>query len=384
MKVCFVSHSAAKGGAERALLELLETLKDRGVECYVLLPSDGPLRDDLRVLGVDHYVLPYKRWMSKNSPLWKRIGRIVINLAMIIPVAVKIKKWGCEVVYTNTITECIGAFVAFLLRRPHVWHIHEFGYEHHRLIYDLGEKLSLWLMDKLSAVCIANSHVVAQKYMKYIPLEKLKTVYQSVSVKPQALDNQVFPMIERGAKSEIKCIIVGALSEGKRQEDAIRAIDVLVRYKGIKASLLIVGDGDPKYREYLHNLVTENHLNEYVAFAGYVENPFPLIQASDVLLMCSENEAFGRVTIEGMMAGKPVIGARSGGTAELIHDGFNGFLYSLKDYKELAEKIYYLFEHPSDMRLMGENAKKWAENRFTKDRYGKEVLNILVELVRKY
>jgi len=33
---------------------------------------------------------------------------------------------------------------------------------------------------------------------------------------------------------------------------------------------------------------------------------------------------------------------------------------------------------------MGENAKKWAENRFTKDRYGKEVLNNLVELVRKY
>jgi len=66
MKVCFVSHSAAKGGAERALLELLETLKDRGVECYVLLPSDGPLCDDLRVLGVDQYVLPYQWWMGKT------------------------------------------------------------------------------------------------------------------------------------------------------------------------------------------------------------------------------------------------------------------------------------------------------------------------------
>ena len=82
-----------------------------------MLSSDGPLCDDLRVLGVDHYVLPYKWWMSKNSPLWKRMRRMLVNLAMIIPVAVMIKKWGCEVVYTNTITECIGAFVAFLLRR---------------------------------------------------------------------------------------------------------------------------------------------------------------------------------------------------------------------------------------------------------------------------
>jgi len=384
MKVCFVSHSAAKGGAERALLELLEVLKDNGVECYVLLPSNGPLCDDLKRLGIEFHVSCYKWWMSKNLPLWKRIGRTIINFAMTIPIAVKIKRWKCDVVYINTITICIGAFAAFLLGKPNVWHIHEFGYEDHRLTFDLGEKLSLWLMDKLSAVCIANSNVVAQKYMKYISPGKLKTVYQSVSVKSQSLSEENFSFRKVDKDGEIRCIIVGALQEGKRQEDAIRAVDVLVHNKGLNAKLLIVGDGDSKYREYLHNLVAENRLNDHVTFTGYVENPFSLMQTSDVLLMCSENEAFGRVTIEGMLAGKPVIGARSGGTAELIRDGFNGYLYTPKDYRELAEKVYYLFEHPDDTRLMGENAKKWAEQRFTKDRYGKEILDILAQIVHKY
>lgn len=63
--------------------------------------------------------------------------------------------------------------------------------------------------------------------------------------------------------------------------------------------------------------------------------------------------------------------------------GLTDFCIRPRIIKNSRKKIYYLFEHPSDMRLMGENAKKWAENRFTKDRYGKEVLNILVKLVRK-
>lgn len=376
MKVCFISHSSAKGGAERALLELLEALEERGVRCYVLLPSNGPIVDELKKLGVDFCILPYKCWMGVNSPLWKRMGRTIINLAVTIPVAMRIKRWKCDVVYTNTITVCVGAFAASLLRIPHVWHIHEFGYEHHRLVFDFGEKLSLWLMNWLSSIFIANSNAVAQKYQQYIDPSKLRVIYQSVSV-PQNISTEEVPV---ATNTGIRCVIVGALQEGKRQEEAILAIGELV-HAGIDAELLIVGDGNPKYRDYLQKLVSENELDRYVKFIGYVENPFPFVKSADVVLMCSRNEAFGRVTVEAMKIGKPVIGARSGGTIELIRDGFNGFLYTPGDYKELATKIKYLYEHPDVVRDMGYNGLQWAMERFTKERYGEEVLAVLGQLV---
>ena len=380
MKVCFISHSSAKGGAERALLELLEALKGNGVECCVLLPSDGPLVNELKKLGVDFCTLPYKWWMGVKTPFWKRLGRTVINLAVTIPVAMKIKRWKCDVVYTNTITVCVGAFAAPLVRLPHVWHIHEFGYEDHRLVFDLREKLSLWLMNRLSYVFIANSNAVAQKYAQHIPPHKLKMVYQSVSVKQRFLNSQVSFSEQPDKEAGIRCVIVGALQEGKRQEEAILAIGELV-HAGIDAELFIVGHGNLKYQDYLQKLVSENELDRYVKFIGYVENPFPFVKSADVVLMCSRNEAFGRVTVEAIKIGKPVIGARSGGTIELIRDGFNGFLYTPGDYKELAAKIKYLYEHPDVVRDMGKNGLQWTKEYFTQERYGEEVLTILQQLM---
>lgn len=381
MKVCFVSHSpSTKGGAEKALLELIDTLKKWGIECHVFLPCCGPLAEQLRKLGATCSTLPYKWWMGKNSPTWKRLARIALNLALMIPLAMRIKRERCDVVYTNTITVCVGALAAKLLRLPHVWHIHEFGYEDHGLTFDLGPKISLWLMDRLSTVCIANSYAVAEKYSRYIDPSKMKVIYQAVKISQDVPIEKI--EVDTAPGKEIKCVIVGSLQEGKRQEDAVKAMAELKK-AGIKAKLFIVGDGDPNYREYLRNLVVTNNLDDMVTFVEYTENPFPFMQSANVALMCSKHEAFGRVTIEAMKLGKPVVGARSGGTVELIQDGFNGLLYTPGDYKELADKIKYLHDHPDIAQQMGRNAQKWAKERFNQDRYGTEVLTILRQFAKQ-
>ena len=376
MKVCFISHSAAKGGAERSLLELVDVLREKGIEVYVVLPVHGPLVEELTKRGIAFCILPYKWWMGKDSPTWKRMGRILLNLVTIIPLVLRIKRWECDVVCTNTVTICVGAFAARFLKLPHLWFIHEFAYEHHGLLFDLGSKLSLWLINHLSTMCIVNSNAVAHKYQHYIDPSKLRVIYQSVTV-PKDISAEEAPV---ATNTGIRCVIVGALQEGKRQEEAILSIGELV-HVGINAELFIVGDGNPKYRDYLQKLVSGNELDRYVKFIGYVENPFPFVKSADVVLMCSRNEAFGRVTVEAMKIGKPVIGARSGGTIELIREGFNGFLYTPGDYKELAAKIKYLYEHPDVVRDMGKNGQQWTKERFTQERYGEEVLTILQQLM---
>ena len=374
LKICFILNTSRKGGAERAVLELIDALKGRQVEYYAIVPNNGPLLNEFNNRQIPHATFPYKWWMDAR-PCWKRLAITLWNFLMVIPIAAKIRQWDCDLILTNTMAVGVGALAAKLLRRPHVWYIHEFpqglGVEFH-----LGPRISFWLMDKLSAVCIVNSGAVAQYYQEFIPHSKLKVVYQSVSVNSVANFENFAPKANAG----MRCIMVGSIYEGKRQEDAIRAIGELV-HKGMKIDLTIVGGSYREYQIFLENLVKENGLMKHVKFTGYVENPFPLIQNSDVLLVCSRCEGFGRVAVEAMMAGKPVIGTKSGGTTELIREGFNGFLYTPLNYLELAEKIEYLYQHPEVRREMGNNARQWSSERFNQDRYGEEMLAILKQVI---
>jgi glycosyltransferase involved in cell wall biosynthesis len=124
-----------------------------------------------------------------------------------------------------------------------------------------------------------------------------------------------------------------------------------------------------------------NNIQDRIEFVGYVNNSSAYLKAANVVLVCSRCEAFGRVTVEGMLAGKPVIGSRCGGTAELLMDGFNGFGYTPGDADDLAEKIQHLRAHPADAAVMGENAATWAAAQFNLDRYGEEMWSYLQPLI---
>ena len=104
------------------------------------------------------------------------------------------------------------------------------------------------------------------------------------------------------------------------------------------------------------------------------------MRSADVILVFSRSEAFGRVTIEAMIAGKPVIGARSGATAELIQNGVNGLLYSVGDPESLAAEIRYLHDNPKVADQLGKNARKWVEEHFSQDRYSEKILSVLASI----
>jgi glycosyltransferase involved in cell wall biosynthesis len=171
-------------------------------------------------------------------------------------------------------------------------------------------------------------------------------------------------------------VMVGSLQAGKRQEDAVRAL-ALLRDQGLKAGLWLVGGGGRQYTAYLQELVREHDLTGQVRFWGQVGNAYPYIQEADALILASRCEAFARVTVEAMKAGKPVIGARSGGTVEQIRDGFNGFLYRPRDYQDLAGRIRYLAGDPEAAREMGRQGRHWALATFTRERYRDNLVSIL-------
>ena len=382
MKVCFISHTAGRGGAELSLLELIDELSQRGVECTCVLPAHGPLEDLLADRGVETTVVRYKRWLHPRKPFFKRVRRILFGyLPDSFHLAAAIRRSGCDVVYTNTVAVCVGAFAAKLAGKPHVWHIREFGYADHGLSFDLGERASRKLIGWLSSVCIANSRAVADDYRPHLGDTEVKVIYNAVEVPiPQTEPPTNTVWRHEGA---FRCAIVGILASGKGQEDAIRAMVHLSKMK-VPAELLLVGDGvESEYGKALRGLVEQHDLGDRVHLIGYSNDPLSLMQSADVVLVCARQEAFGRTTVEAMKLGKPVIGTRSGGTLELVQNGKTGFLYEPRDAKELASKIGQLHANPSLCESMGANASLHARERFSRKTYGNEVEDVLRRILTR-
>jgi glycosyltransferase involved in cell wall biosynthesis len=374
-KVCFFLPSAHRDGAELSALECMDALKELGVQCNVVLPQKGQLITDLKQRQIPYQIIPYKVWIEPPVPLWKRLLVTFWNLLITYCATFMVGRWKCDLMISNTINICVGAFVAKLWGLPHIWYIREFGYEDHGWQFHLGDKLSLWIMNRLSVLCLTVSRAVAKKYQASITPSKVHFLYQPIDV-DLSFCSEVF--LDK-KQFQLTCIIVGRLQEGKRQEDAIRAIGEL-KDQGIKAQLWIVGGGDPDYINFLNILVHEKTLEDHVRFIGQVHNAFPYIQKADILLLCSRCEAFARVVVEAMKAGNPVIGTKSGGTMEQVKDGFNGFLYKPRDHRELAAKIKYLHDHPNKAKEMGKNGWQWAIETFTQKRYKEGITRILEQI----
>jgi glycosyltransferase involved in cell wall biosynthesis len=88
-----------------------------------------------------------------------------------------------------------------------------------------------------------------------------------------------------------------------------------------------------------------------------------------LFVLPSTSEGLGRVVIEAMAAGTPVIGSDVGGIPEIVKNGVTGFLVPPKDEITLADRIRWVLEHPEETREMGRHAHAFAEGFFSTDLY---------------
>jgi glycosyltransferase involved in cell wall biosynthesis len=94
-----------------------------------------------------------------------------------------------------------------------------------------------------------------------------------------------------------------------------------------------------------------------VKFLGWRDDIHELMQIFDVLVLPSLNEGMGRVIVEAMAAGKPVIASKVGGIPDLVRHNSTGILVPPADKVKLASAITRLVDHPHEARRMGELAR---------------------------
>lgn len=375
MRVAWVAHTSDHMGAERVMIEAVKGIGSLGVDCHVVLPWKSHVARAWDDLDVPRTTAPVA-WWSYPGPLGPiRRALIIARVAKSTAILLRrLRQIRPDLVITNTSVTPAAAFASKLLGIRHVWYIHEFGREDHGLHFALGRSLSLRAIAWLSDRVIVNSRAVGAHYADILPEAKTRLLHCGVEA-PK------FRELPRQGIESFKLVIVGRLSPGKRQEDAIRAVAILQK-KRLASHLTIVGPVDGTcvaYAAYLKQLAVELGVATTISFVGEMESPFPYFAAAQLSLTCSRREAFGRVTVEAMKVGVPVIGARGGGTVDLIKDGFNGFLYSPCDPVDLARKIEIVMRDPALRRAMGVNAQRWATEMFDVKKYAAGLLSILHE-----
>lgn len=380
-KVCFVAHSSAMRGAERALLEAIEALQSYPIQAHVFVPGDGPFVGELNGLGVEYSLYPALPWTSARRTLGKRTAKCLLMLPLALHLASLLRREHCQLVYTNTVTIPTGALASALLGLPHVWHIHEFGQEDHGFEFDPDQHTMKWFFQRYGGFFVFNSKKVADKYVRWLELDfepaRWRVIYQSVTplVGQRNATTPLVPAFER------VLTLVGALEDGKGHRDALFAVRLL-KDRGIHVGLILVGEGSK--RQFLSETAAELGIADRLLFTGTVDNVTDFYDMADVVLVCSKSEAFGRVAVEGMLRGRPIICTGSGGLSEIVVDGETGLYYEGENSVDLADRIQFLFEHQDFALRMAKRGQEWATHNFTKERYGKELFEVIRNVLQQY
>jgi len=102
----------------------------------------------------------------------------------------------------------------------------------------------------------------------------------------------------------------------------------------------------------------------------------------DIFVLSSLKEHFGRVIIEAMGCGKPVIATNAGGVPEIVKDGYTGILVPPRNSDALARAIIDLSKDKKKVELMGDRGRKTAEELFSIEANVKKIEHIYESLLK--
>jgi len=158
---------------------------------------------------------------------------------------------------------------------------------------------------------------------------------------------------------------VARIWEGKGHETLLRAF---ARLFGAcpRARLAIIGGGPG--RAGLERRSSDMGLSSFVTFTGHRDDVATLTAQLDAATLLSRYEGMGRVVLEALAAGVPVVASRVGGIGELVREGKNAFLVAPEDDAGVASALLGLAGDPALRHRMAAAAREGVDERFDAER----------------
>ena len=208
--------------------------------------------------------------------------------------------------------------------------------------------------------------------------EQIAVVYNGIERIPiPSAEEKADLLASFGGKEGEKAVgMVARLEEVKDHETFLEgAKKVLENRKDVR--FYVIGDGS--LREELERRVAELGISENVTFTGFLKDVEKIEAALDIAVITSKAEALCLSILESMIAGIPAVGTDSGGVAEVIKHGENGFLIPIGDSDALANCLEELLVDDAKRKAFGEQAKKDAESTFLADKMTRRIEKLYLE-----
>ena len=185
------------------------------------------------------------------------------------------------------------------------------------------------------------------------------------------------------ASSPDSCLFVcaGRFAASKGQDVLLKAmVQVVSRHPAARVEFI----GDGATRVSYEEMARELGLGERCRFLGALPHPEVLsrMAGARAVVVPSQKEAFGLVNIESMSVGVPVIGSNTGGIAEIVRDGVDGFLFPPGDHDALATRMIALLENEPLRAQMAASARRRFVEQFESARAVKIQARWIIEQVR--
>ncbi len=375
MKILFFSHSKrANGGAERCLLDLIKGIKQAqpSWEIYVIFPAKGELWEMCHPYLSGYAFINQPWWLVRPSKkgLRKRALFYLKKRYAIRQTQNYIRQIAPDIAITNTLATPIGALAAHTEHIPHLWFIHEIPELAQNLTYLFSQKESLRQVDILSQHMIVPSKFAGEHYAQsYFKSDKISVIYQAVEVN----------ISKRPEKKDVFTIgMLGNFETNKGQHIAIDALqEITTQYPD--THLLLIGGNNSQYTQNLKKQIIAYGLQEKVSIIDHTLYPHDYLIQADIALVCSRFECFGRVIVEGLKCGLPVIAPNNLFGKELITEGKNGLLFNRDEPSDLARKIISLRQ--DDITEMKKEALASVENRFTTQSFANNFIDIIHTII---
>lgn len=369
MRVLYVNQTAQMSGAEHSLLTLIDGLRDR-VDGEMACP-EGDFADAARDRGLRVHPITGTDVNLQLHPVAtpKAIAGIAADGTRITRIA---RRGGFDLVHANTTRAgLIATMFAGAGARPTVVHVRDWTPDG-----AVAAAILQYTRVRASAlICI--SQLVADEFPPHPARTPLHVIHNPIDLArfdPDRYDRAAARADLGLADDELAVAVIAQLTPWKGQEEAVRAVAML-RERHPELRLLIVGSAkfqaarldNRAYADALHALPAQLGVEGIVRFLGERRDVPEILRALDVLLVPSWKEAFGRIVVEGMAMGLPVIATDVGGPKEIVTSGDDGVLAPPQAPRAWADALDALLAAPDLRAALGERARRSAVSRFTSE-----------------
>ena len=374
IKITYIMPTAAAGGAERFLLDLVGNLdKNKFAPSVIFFAGGGFFLDDFKALKIPVIVL-CKRFKFDPGNYWQ------LKKAL--------KKLAPQIVHTQLGGDLYGRWAAKSLGIKVIISTEQNVNPQESLGARILKKYTSRLAVKIVAISQAVKNDLERRYN--LPKNKITVIYNGLETKKffVPLKQIVAPADKSAAKSTAgmiggkikRPIIIGSVGRLTKQKNYALLIKALSGLRDLNFECLLAGTGE--LQSELAAQIERENLEDKIKLVGPIKNVKEFLMGLDLFVLPSLWEGLGIVLLEAGLVGLPVLASGVDGITEIIQDRVTGRLFDKNDAVDLQKKLVEMFKNiqSPEVKNLGVNLQKFVREKFAISKICQEYEDLYLEL----